>query len=129
MGYKNSTLRKEENGYAILKNREFIFRNLNVASLGYIIGTNTDGTYNIQLSPKVNGLSLQELTIYKVLKLEGLTLAVGDIVLLLFLDTPYKKAIEYKPSYDKLKSLVELNDIEKDTLHDYRNAIIIGKVG
>lgn len=129
MGYKNSTLRKEENGYAILKNREFIFRNLNVASLGYIIGANSDGTYNIQLSPKVNDYTLKELTIYKVLKLDGLTLVVGDIVLLLFLDTPYKKAIEYKPSYDKLKSLVELNDIEKDTLHDYRNAIIIGKVG
>lgn len=129
MGYKNSTLRKEESGYAILKNREFIFRNLNVASLGYIVGINSDGSYNIQLSPKVNDLNLQELTIYKALKLDGLTLAVGDIVLVLFLDTPYKKAIEYKPSYDKLKSLVELNDIEKDTLHDYRNAIIIGKVG
>ena len=129
MGYKNSTLRKEESGYAILKNREFIFRNLNVASLGYIVSINSDGSYNIQLSPKVNDLSLQELTIYKVLKLDGLNLAVGDIVLVLFLDTPYKKVIEYKPSYDKLKSLVELNDIEKDTLHDYRNAIIIGKVG
>lgn len=129
MGYRSMNIDKENPAYGIFKNREWIFKNLNVASLGYVTYVNNGGSlYEVQLSPMLSGKTKKDYYIRKVRVLEGLEIKKGDLVLVLFLDTFEEKAFLYEDQYNRTGVVPELSEKESDILHDYSCGIIIGKV-
>lgn len=129
MGYKSMSVDKENPAYGIFKNREWIFKNLNVASLGYVTYVGEGSTYyEVQLSPILPGKTKKDYYIRKVKVLEGLEITKGDLVIVLFLDNYGEKALTYEDQYSRMGTVPELTEKESDILHDYSCGVIIGKV-
>jgi hypothetical protein len=142
MGYKSKnwdTHTKEASFFILEKG---IFKNLNVASLGYVTSRSLDPRfhnkvykYSITLGPKEQGKQDSYYEIYDVACLEGIDITQEEIssgkclVLVLFLDTNPKNLYSQVYGYNKAVSdkLGDTSSVE-DIMHDYRNAIIVGKV-
>lgn len=147
MGYKPKTYNNKspEAPYFLLE--KGIYKNLNVASLGYVISREDDSRflnktvrpykYKVKLGPidESGGKNLADNTIYGVTCLEGVDITEEEIntgrcaVLILFLDNYpgnfYKNVGDaYKPLDYKLGDTSGAEDI----YHDCRNGIIIGKL-
>lgn len=130
MGYRYTSMDKENPAYGIFKNREWIFKNLNVASLGYVTYVNEEEpTYEVQLSPMLPGKTKKDYYIRKVKVLENVgEISKGDLVMVVFLDDYGEKALLYQDRYSRTGEVPELTDKEKDILHDFSCGVIIGKV-
>ena len=105
MGYKYKIIdnRRQEAPFLILE--ESIYNSLNVSTLAQVVDISSSNC-KLKSLPKGEYFNSNYL-------LDGVTLAKGDLVLVIFLDN---------------YGTEELNDRTKYIMHDYRNAVIVGKV-
>lgn len=105
MGYKYKTIdkRKAESPFLILEKN--IYQNLNVGSLAKVVDTYTGGC-KLQIIPKGTMID-------SYYSLGELSLTRGDLVLVLFLDN---------------YGTDPLDSVTSTIMHDYQNAVILGKV-
>lgn len=142
MGYKPKTWIKESSEAPFFILEKGIYMNLNVSSLGYVVGQEADTrmagktmNYTVKVGPITKGKTITTNTIYNVACLEHVVITPEEIasgkcaVMLVFLDNNpsnfYNAVHGFNQNVDdKLSTDKEVEDI----MHDYRNAVIVGKL-
>lgn len=142
MGYKSKLWDRESVEAPYFALEKGIYKNLNVASLGYVVDlvlderlNNKTYKYTVKLGPIDTGKTEVHYTIYDVACIEGVEITKEEIdsgnclVLIVFLDTNPKNLYAQVHGYNK-KVSDKLGDTSgvQDIMHDYRNAVIIGKL-
>lgn len=95
-----------------------IFKNLKVATLGQVTSVDND-VITASIFPLYKDEDTLNLEVYK---LKNLDIKKDDIVLILFLDRNFNQNLKQTKNNQARTNLVE----SKDTLHSYKNGIIIG---
>jgi hypothetical protein len=142
MGYKTKIWDRKspESPYFLLE--KGIFKNLNVASVGYVVDRFLDSRFNnkvhkytVKLGPIDTGKEEVHYTVYDVACIEGIDITEEDIssgkclVLVIFLDTNPKNIYSMVHGYNqRVSDKLGTTEGVEDIMHDYRNAVIIGKL-
>lgn len=142
MGYKNKSWIKESSEAPFFILEKGIYANLNVSSIGYVVGMANDDRlsnkvkkYTVKFGPIITGKNKEQYISYDVACLDHVTITQEEInsgkciVMVVFLDTNPKNI--YKAVHgvntnvdDKLGTDLGVENI----MHDYRNGVIVGKL-
>lgn len=142
MGYKPKDWIKESQEAPFFILERGIYRNLNVSSLGYVVSKQDDvrldnkvETYTVKIGPVTKGKDVAMNTIYDVACLEGINITQEEInsgncvVMLVFLDTnPTNFYKMIHGANERVDDKLATDENVEDILHDYRNAVIVGKL-